>query len=237
MNEWLQRHARNTHGRDIAVGDIHGHFSALRTELERIGFDPKRDRLFSVGDLVDRGPESAQVLTWLERPWLHAVRGNHEDMALRYAQGNPMDRENYRANGGGWFIDAAPVLRAKVAAALARLPWAIELQTEAGPVGLIHADCPGGDWGRLPERLETGRSARALALWDRTRITEGDTRPVAGLRALVVGHSPLADIRVLGNVHHIDTGGWLPDGHFTLLDLATLAPAEPLAQRRARPLR
>jgi len=40
------------------VGDIDGCFSHLRRSLEAIGFDASVDRLFSVRDLIDRGPES-----------------------------------------------------------------------------------------------------------------------------------------------------------------------------------
>ena len=54
----MPRLAQNTVGRDIAVGDIHGCFTELQRGLDTIGFDPCTDRLFSVGDLVDRGPES-----------------------------------------------------------------------------------------------------------------------------------------------------------------------------------
>lgn len=82
MTEAMPRFARNVAGRDFAVGDIHGCFSYLERSLEVIGFDEGVDRLFSVGDLVDRGPESDQVLTWLGKPWFHAICGNHEVMAI-----------------------------------------------------------------------------------------------------------------------------------------------------------
>ena len=56
--------------------------------------------------------------------------------------------------------------------------------------------------------------------------------PVSDMRAVVVGHTPLRQPMVLGNVHHIDTGGWMADGngYFTLLNLATLEciPGTPL---------
>lgn len=65
---WIPRFALNTRGRDFAVGDIHGAFEALQHALEAIGFDTEIDRLFCVGDLVDLGPESHQVLAWLGKP-------------------------------------------------------------------------------------------------------------------------------------------------------------------------
>ncbi|MTV47267.1 metallophosphoesterase, partial [Streptococcus pneumoniae] len=69
-----------------------------------VGFDGEKDRLFSVGDLVDRGIESHLVCDWIANPWFHAVRGNHDDFAIRHAKIGALDFENYTRNGGAWFI-------------------------------------------------------------------------------------------------------------------------------------
>src|SRR3546814_1363745 len=75
----LHRHLpANTAGRDFIVGDLHGCLDLLQVELARIAFDPTRDRLFSVGDLTDRGPDSMGCLRLLREPWFYAVHGNHE---------------------------------------------------------------------------------------------------------------------------------------------------------------
>ena len=62
-----------TGDRDWVVGDVHGCFETLRQALRGIDFEYGRDRLFSVGDLIDRGPNSIGALEWLEtnasRPW------------------------------------------------------------------------------------------------------------------------------------------------------------------------
>ncbi|MDX3907301.1 MAG: metallophosphoesterase [Pigmentiphaga sp.] len=227
MSALLARYARNDRGRDFAVGDIHGHFTRLAAELDRIGFDPAADRLFSVGDLVDRGPECEQALDWLTRPWFYAVRGNHEDIAIRYAKGNPVDIASYVVNGGAWFVTLDPARRPEFAQAFSRLPLAIEVETHAGPVGIVHADSPVRDWNRLGLALRLRRTARDRAMWTRDRLQRQDASGVAGLRALVVGHTPVEAPVVLGNVYHIDTGGWMEEGRFTLLNLATLDVASP----------
>ncbi|SOE48904.1 Ren protein [plant metagenome] len=219
----LLRLAPNPSGRDLAVGDIHGHFSKLRDALARVGFDGARDRLLSVGDLIDRGPESERALEWLAQPWFHAVRGNHEDYPVRLVRTGLVDRENYARNGGGWFLALPPEAQARHAAAYAQLPYALSVPTPQGEVGIIHAASPSRDWQRVAQAL-TLRSARGLATWSRRKAQEGDTTPIAGVRAVVVGHQPMADPLVLGNVHYIDTAGWTPEGRFTLLDLATLQP-------------
>lgn len=222
----IKRFAVNKSGRDFAVGDIHGHFTRLQATLDAAGFNPSVDRLFSVGDLVDRGPESDRVLRWLDKPWFHAVRGNHDDYVCRY---DSCDAENWMFNGGSWFMGMPSLEQANYAVMFRELPIAIEVETPGGLIGIVHADCPFPSWNLLRQELESPASNKRLKLvqnscmWSRTRIQDGDTTGVEGIRALIVGHEPLRQPAVLGNVHHIDTGGWLPDrGYFTLLNLATL---------------
>lgn len=222
---------KNTAGRDFAVGDVHGHFTRLQAALNSVNFNPKVDRLFSVGDLVDRGPESHLAIEWIEKPWFHAITGNHEDMAIRWPSGN-MDSENYAANGGGWNVANIQAERVRFSDAFATLPLAIEVETEGGLIGIVHADCPFPSWQQFKDALAADalpnkfiRSVRDCCMWSRERIEHADETPVAGLRALVVGHTPLAEPVMLGNVIHIDTGGW-HRGYFTLLDLSTLQPIQ-----------
>ncbi|MGC8592585.1 metallophosphoesterase [Acidithiobacillus sp.] len=82
MNPHVCTHPANHAGRDFIVGDLHGHPDALRTLLDHVAFDDDTDRLFSVGDLVDRGPNSAKALDLLGEPWFYPVLGNHDAMLL-----------------------------------------------------------------------------------------------------------------------------------------------------------
>ena len=45
----------NTEGRDFVIGDLHGCYDEFLAVLADISFDTKIDRMFSVGDLIDRG--------------------------------------------------------------------------------------------------------------------------------------------------------------------------------------
>lgn len=228
----ILRFPKNTAGRDIVVGDIHGHFTKLQARLDEVGFDPSKDRLFSVGDLVDRGPESHDSIEWLCRPWFHAVRGNHEDMAIRW--GSPdcrMDRENYMLNGGAWNVGNTPEERAEFRFAFEALPLAIEIETDHGLVGVVHAGCPFASWQELTIILEnpdgyTRKQLKAVleeVMWSRDRIQAMDDSIVDGVRAVVVGHTPMERSTSLGNTIFIDTGGWHPRGSgFTLLDASSL---------------
>ncbi|QXI40684.1 metallophosphoesterase [Pseudomonas xantholysinigenes] len=221
----FRRLAANTRGRDLAVGDIHGHFARLQACLDAVGFDPAVDRLFSVGDLVDRGPQSPQVLQWLAKPWFHAVQGNHETLAINHLHGGRVDLDTYRAAGGGWFLDLPAEAQAPFVEAFVKLPVALQVETAEGPIGLLHADSPFSDWARITKALDDP-AVREVCQWSRRRLKEGDTTAVRGLRALLVGHTPVLAVKVLGNVWHLDTGGW-SNGCFSLLDLASLTVISP----------
>lgn len=231
----LKRFARNHLGRDLIVGDIHGTFTKLQAALDALGFDPERDRLFSVGDLVDRGPESDQATTWLEKPWFHAVCGNHDDFAIRWPNGT-MPLGNYVANGGAWNVANPPEEQRRISDAFAALPVAIELETAAGKIGIVHADCPLPDWDLFARMLEDPAVPKRdrerlvmMAQWSRDRaekLLDGD---VQGVLAVVVGHNPMPRMTSLGNVIFIDTFGWR-DGNFTIIDAATLRQADRASQ-------
>ena len=49
----IVKHRANTAGRDFVCGDLHGCFDTVEHALKQLDYDPLRDRLFSVGDLID----------------------------------------------------------------------------------------------------------------------------------------------------------------------------------------
>lgn len=63
-----------------AVGDLQGCLEALQCLLKKVAFDPEKDRLWLVGDLVNRGPLSLETLRFLYsiRESLVCVLGNHD---------------------------------------------------------------------------------------------------------------------------------------------------------------
>ena len=136
--------AANVTGRDFVIGDLHGCLLLLRLLMIHVGFNPNTDRLFSVGDLVDRGSDSLGCLRLLGEPWFHCVQGNHEQMMAEWFT-EPNGDSYWMHNGGGWVnahrgraeFDEVRVL----AEAASRLPAMITVETApGGRFHVIHAE-------------------------------------------------------------------------------------------------
>jgi len=92
-------------GRLIAIGDIHGRLSKLEGLIAQIGPD-RDDQLVFLGDYIDRGADSFEVVEYvialkLKYPKTITIRGNHEDFVLSFFMGNQKDRHLWLKQNGG----------------------------------------------------------------------------------------------------------------------------------------
>jgi len=209
----LFRRVGRGRGRDFVVGDPHATFHLLKAALDAVNFDPTVDRLFLVGDLVDRGPYSQLALELLNEPWVYCVRGNHEQMVLDLYASGTLDEAallwHAERNGMSWWLETPEERRRALLQAFARLPIAMEVETARGTVGIIHAEVPQGmDWPTFTAKVESGHQHTIQsALWGRVRATKGDRSGVPGVGRIFCGHTPQFDgARQLGNCYFVDTG-------------------------------
>ena len=74
---------------NYAIGDVQGCFEELRRLLDKINFDPIKDRLWFVGDLINRGPDSLHTLEFIYqiKESCHLVLGNHDIHFIAVAEG------------------------------------------------------------------------------------------------------------------------------------------------------
>lgn len=184
MNPRVIAHPANLQGRDFIVGDLHGHPDVLRRLMDHVAFDYDMDRLFSVGDLVDRGPNSAGALDLLEAPWFYPVLGNHDAMllaTLNLGHVREMRREEaqrtaayadlFARNGGlDWFgpyrMDEEPCERWR--SALSQVP--LVRIVDAGNTA------PAGRFQVLHAELAAEREDGVAVYWNDATLAE-DTHP------------------------------------------------------------
>lgn len=70
------------------IGDIHGCYDTLMQLIEKIQFNPDKDVMYCVGDLVGRGPKPLEVLRYvLQTPSVFHVLGNHDIWCMAVSYG------------------------------------------------------------------------------------------------------------------------------------------------------
>ncbi len=183
-----QRLTCNQIGRDYYVGDIHGEFSLLEKALSRVSFDYEKDRLIAVGDLIDRGKESARVLEYLQQKWFFSVMGNHDyfliDSVHHLTQPSSWAGvaiwRRWVTHGGWWTCDQADETLIDIAKLMHKRPLMLEIEYPNDvTVGVVHGELPlGMRWEDAKRRLVLESDTHSLAptvirslLWGRERVT------------------------------------------------------------------
>ncbi len=144
-NGCLWKISHNFDGRDYVVGDVHGHLGQLKIQLENLNFDPSVDRLFFLGDIVDRGPDSLAMIDLIDHSTYISVLGNHEAMLIAGFEDSTCV-QMHCSNGGDWFYKLPTSEQQVIVDKVRSWPWAIEIDVGDARVGLVHADVPDGNW-------------------------------------------------------------------------------------------
>ena len=188
-------------GRIIAIGDIHGHAKALAALVEFVRITAE-DTVVTLGDYVDRGPDTKGILNQLlelqTRCQLIPLMGNHEEMMLGAREGRS-DFEFWKRFGGDAALDSygsgrtVDLIPHEHWEFLKRLP----LCHESNGHFFAHANyAPNQPWNQ--------QSSRVLLWLD---LADLPARHYSGKTA-IVGHTPQKDGKVLdlGYLTCIDTG-------------------------------
>lgn len=207
----FKHYTTNKKGRDFVVGDIHGMFESLENLLRGISFNPSNDRVFAVGDLIDRGPQSHRVLEFLDQPWFFSIKGNHEIMLIESEYDKNMFRSWTTNNGGDWWLTIPEDQQKIIRDRLTELPIVIEVSTDSGKIGLVHADIPTGmTWREFVSGIQTDEELCNYVLWSRNRIRHyritQSTDRVEDIDLVVLGHTPVENPIHISNICYLDTG-------------------------------
>lgn len=212
-----QQFSANSGGRDFVLADLHGCYKALKRAMKAVDFDKKTDRVFSVGDLIDRGKDSLACIELLQKSWFFAVQGNHENMmlaSLRAGEGSD-SWLGWMSNGGKWYSDLSKKELKTIKELLpliASLPITSVIHTQWGErVGISHAQPPIMNWTRLINDKRLSGDEIWKAMWSREIIRYRKNTQVKGVDKTFHGHTIVKTPQQIGNMNFIDTGAYLYD--------------------------
>lgn len=210
--------------RHFVVGDIHGRLDMFERLLESADYDPATDIIYTVGDMIDRGSNSYEILEFFDMKNNFSIRGNHEVMATDsnwYAvwmgNGGPQTLDSLRTNAcdTNW-----------LEAMIERLPFVIDVGEpgEEHAFRILHAELP-PVWSEddfqwiLVDADDADDSTFAHVLWSRSTIEKAlrnvknmkpshfeiDFHPERSGRNVFVGHTPIRNTMRVGDMTFLDT--------------------------------
>lgn len=235
--DYVQTFDKNTQSRDFVVGDIHGRYDELMANLTSKGFDFENDRLFSVGDLVDRGSQSRDVVELIDENWFYPARGNHDQFIIDQFDGERVllfqyqdftPQEIHFKLEGQWFAKLSENQKQWFYDKLKNLPYLIEVETESGKVGICHAGLPRyiNNWEHLKSQL-FDRNIREQVI--RTRRAPKQDRRIQGIDVTIHGHTCFEKIHQVQNSFWIDT--FDKTGSHTVIEIEKLFEMQNSDQR------
>lgn len=166
------------------MADLHGEGERFRGMLEKIRFSPE-DRLYILGDVVDRGPDGIDLLeTIMNNPNMTLLLGNHEYMMLQYfsPEATEIDHRRWNKNGNAPTLDAfrkrSPGEQERLLAFLKARPTHLELTVAEKRFYLIHG-FPGDN---VHDEV-----------WNRPEVDTPNPIPDC---QLIIGHTPVLELTV-----------------------------------------
>ncbi len=126
--------------RQIIIGDVHGHYSGLIALTDLLELNPE-DQLYFLGDLIDRGPQSAQVIEFVRSHDFPCLRGNHEEMLMESFPNNQVHQGSFKAwlySGGSSTLDSYGGDTTRL---IEDVQWlrTLPLYLDLGDIWLVHA--------------------------------------------------------------------------------------------------
>lgn len=206
--------------RRIFVGDIHGHYDGLMRLLDQVA-PTSADHLYFVGDLIDRGPQSAKVIDFVRSHNHGCVLGNHEHLLLDALTHQPINQHMLQA----WLYSGGQSTLASYhhdqALLMEHMQWlrSLPLFLDLGDIWLVHAG--------VDPTLTVAEQTVEECCWIRDVFHSAAT-PYFPTKLIITGHTitfTFPDIQPGQIVEgpgwlDIDTGAYHPkSGWLTALDI------------------
>lgn len=205
---------------DLAIGDIHGDLPGLQNVLKEAKWNPDKQRLFTVGDLVDRGHDAKGVMDFLHQygatnilgnhDWMHARNAHHVENEMATGKKNPMKPKLAKSDTMRQFGDVPTYLQ--YAKRMANFPLYLSFEDSQGPGYMVHGgvDPFNSMENQQPDKLMVRRHH---PMPDYFLEGENEQHPYwqrsykGHLGTIVHGHHPMEKHDNFPNVVSLDGGG------------------------------
>jgi serine/threonine protein phosphatase 1 len=129
----------NYSNRRVIIGDVHGHYQGLMLLLDQVA-STSDDQIYFLGDLIDRGPDSSQVVDFVKENNYPCVLGNHEQMLLNLVTSKELAAQTMNA----WLFSGGQATLASYKNAIIpqeHLEWFhnLPIYLDLGDIWLAHA--------------------------------------------------------------------------------------------------
>lgn len=200
----------NKKGFDYVISDVNGCLSVLTSLLDSVKFT-SNDRLFLIGNSIDKGAHSKELVEFTKSKNIFPLLGSSELLMLMslHPSAPPsavlVFSEQWDHNGGGWRHALSSSEMSKLYSIVSEWPVSITIDGEQ-KIGLVHSEPPFDSW---PEFVNSELTYELLneATTGQSILQGSRDGFVAGVDCVISGHTQLARPPVLvGNCRFINHG-------------------------------
>ncbi|MBE9211991.1 serine/threonine protein phosphatase [Plectonema cf. radiosum LEGE 06105] len=187
--------------RRIFIGDVHGHYDGLMLLLNVISPD-RDDRVYFLGDLINRGPKSAQVVEFVRKSPYYCVLGNHEQMLLDYFQDKQVINKTIEKASCTYKETIDSYLKSDISLLPVHLEWFsnLPLYLDLGDIWAVH--------GGVNPQLALDKQSQKEFCWIRQPF-HSMSKPYFPDKLIIVGHTPTFKIGGVIPGKLVQGKGWL----------------------------
>nr|WP_256522340.1 metallophosphoesterase family protein [Halobacillus sp. A5] len=193
--------------RYLVVSDIHGDIEKFERVLKKAEYQPDKDQLILLGDYVDRGPDSREVVKKVKRlveeDGAIALKGNHDDLFIR-AKHESKAMELWKLNGASTTFQSYKHHMEEVYHDQEWMRDHLDMYYETEHYIFVHAG--------LKPHIPLEKQEEHTMLWTR------HTDEIGLGKTVVHGHTPVEDVAYYRDHIDIDTGA-VYGGKLSLLEL------------------
>ncbi len=168
--------------RRIFIGDVHGHYDGLMLLLNVIS-SHSDDQVYFLGDLINRGPKSAQVVEFVRKSPYYCVLGNHEQMLLDYFQDKQVTKKTVEKASATYKETIDSYLQLDISLLPVHLEWFsnLPLYLDLGDIWVVHAG--------VNPQLAVFKQSQKEFCWIRQPFYSM-SKPYFPDKLIIVGHTP-----------------------------------------------